>query len=95
MREFVKQNFYTSIIGFTGNMFGEKEFFDELLAHWSTLCNTHDGLIVLLEYLMVTFCKHIGIQKVFLLLSSVINDAQILHVGFTMTKLWPLAVKSV
>ena len=63
--------------------------------YWSTLCNTHDGLTVLLDYLMMTFCKHIGIQKVFLLLSSVINDAQILHVGFTMTKLWPLAVKSV
>ena len=56
--------------------------------YWSTLCNSHDGLTVLLEYLMVTL-------GVFLLLSSVINDAQILHVGFTMTKLWPLAVKSV
>ena len=34
MRDFVKQNFYTSIIGFTGNMLGEKEFFDELLVNF-------------------------------------------------------------
>ena len=35
---FVKQNFYTSIISFIGNMLREKEFFDEFLANWSTLC---------------------------------------------------------